>query len=1102
MPFFFGTAPGTSTNIDSDVAKRFPSTGTGQRKFSGPDISSEQETRGVSVVSNGEHLVEQASSMKGVAMVAEQVATAARESLQLARAQITTAPSLFSLDIRETLSNFTENDLANSRDLKAKELVARLPIGFLDTGRISGDLYKRLPSSVFKTRVQDVAPRTFNPAVPQLDNVRVEMSKNKGTVDCFFSTLKFSLPLSQVWDGRVKAVRIFRSTILNPIFQRGAPPVITLHGMEKLSVDKMRSRSKSNDLLGTMEHRFREAGILNAISVLNPIDPETNLRISTNASDASAQPLKNPAAGSSVLPGAIPHIESFMDPVKFGNIDSGVAQDLNVLKNIRNQDPAGSIPSLAPFTTLNVFSPLKQGLLNKTQVKDLQPNSLAFLAVDSNNFAEFREIAFVSLDKLKSKIVGDHIEYTHSDESVGYGRGYRYYVLSVDKDMVESIRSRIVDVTIEGLRIPERPKRVFAYNISDAVAMNIIVDDQLVEKFEIFRKSADTSFGRNDRLVSFDVGNIKGFNTGNSISSKLENNYIRIGESLNGTRQTGATFYDRRVTPGRKYSYRVYSVDVFGNKSESPYEFEMYLPEQKRPNELLKPSLTVEIDAQTNKARVSFRCNDARVSSLFLARRDLTIKQKAFTTPGQVNIIKLGAPTSGHSAIQFEDVVLRGDNKDTIWTGYFPNDTNDNVFIDRTVSIDHVYQYQVYGIDKFGNATPYEVSKPVMIIRRPLIDAPLNLLAEVIQGPQFTVGGIKLSWQDGNVDISSEDRLGNRGDLGNSSVRTLYQIERRRVGEERWIEFPMIEDKQFFDPSESTAAPVTRKTLSSRIGIEHARFRPPLVEANQTYVYRVKALQTGSYQSNYGNFVEVFAALLVSSPTNFRLKASDTKISPFYIVLNWDTPNGSGVVDKWEIERSVVNNFAANKLNVKNPRDFQSLHFQPFRVVFHESSRFRANAVDIVNKGRQLKREFKPPATIFTGDHQFQDTSVSFGNTYFYRIRAVALNGVQSPWVYRGLKLTEESFERKIVPFIGSDMKKSLAQNFTPVLIPALTVVQGISSFGFQPNFSQPMVLPTVSIIAASSVSVVLNPVPLPTYNPPVVAASFTQQRTTVFGKK
>jgi len=312
----------------------------------------------------------------------------------------------------------------------------------------------------------------------------------------------------------------------------------------------------------------------------------------------------------------------------------------------------------------------------------------------------------------------------------------------------------------------------------------------------------------------------------------------------------------------------------------------------------------------------------------------------------------------------------------------------------------------------------------------------------------------------------------------------------------------MIEDKRFFDPSESTAAPVSRKTLSSRIGIEHARFRPPLVEANQTYVYRVKAYQTGSYQSNYGNFVEVFAALPVAVPTNFRLKASDTKISPFYVVLNWDTPNGSGVIDKWEIERSAVNNFAASKLNVKNPRDFQSLHFQTFRTIFHESSRFRAQAVDNVATERALTRQFKSPPTVFTGDHHFQDTSVSFGNTYFYRIRSIALNGVASAWTYRGLKLTEESFERKIVPFINSDVKLNLVKNFTPILIPAMTLVHGASSFTFQPSFSQPMILPTVSIIVASNVPITLNPVALPTYNPPVVAASFTKQRTTVFGKK
>lgn len=1081
MPLFFDrSALGTSINIDTDIPKISNTTFTAARKFSSP-VDPNQPGDQSGVKSNDEHMIEHAASMKGIAIAAESIATEAVLGLQAARDQLSNVSGQVQQDVRTSLPNKTEFDVASLADVRSQNLAAslRLSIPILDTRAIADDLHKNISANVFKVKLDAPAPVSFNPIVPQLDSIAVDMAKNRGSIDCFFSHLRFSLPLSQVWNGKVKAIRIFRSTIINPLFQRDTPPVITVRGLERLSTLRMASRSKGLEQITAVENRYREAGVLTALSILSPIDPQTNTRMSTNSSDRFVAPVISPAAVASKTGQVAENVSSFLDPVRFGGLDLGVSQDPNVIRNILAQDPSAGVINLEKSPVLNMATPLRQGLLHPSQVSNLRANPVSQLTIDANNSQEFREIAVISLDKLKSVVVGDIVQYEYIDESVGFGRGYRYYVNSIDRDMVESVRSQIVNITIEGIRIPNRPKRVFSYNVTGGVALNILVDDQLVEKFEVFRREDVIAFARQKRRLSSNVADIRGFNVNVSLVSQGENSFIKIGECLNASIGQGASYYDREVKPGLKYLYRVYSVDVFGNKSESPYEVEMFVPEpQGKANELTKPTLTAEVDATTNKARLVFKCSDVRVKNLFLGRRDLTIGQSAFTTPGQTNFIKLGNPNAGEGSLRFEDIVLRGENKDVSWSGMFENDTNEITYIDQTVSRDHIYQYRLVGVDLYGNTTSYEICKPFLIYNRPLINKPVNVTANVVQGPGFTVGGIKLSWQEGNIDISSEDIIGDQNSLDATAVRTLYQVERRKVGEERWIEFPMISDRQFFDPSPST------------LGNQNPGFRPPLIETNQNYVYRVKALQTGSFVSNYSDLIEVFAGFPTTVPNNFRLRASDPKVRPFYIVLNWDTANESGIVDKWEIEKAVVNNYAAARLNVRNPVDFQSLSFKSFRSVFRESSRFRTQGLDLsiatARTAARLSNQTNGTSlspTIFTGTHQFQDTDVQFGNTYFYRIRAVGVDGRTSSWIYRGMKITEESTEKLLSTLVTPEMMKNLSHIATKLTIPSLTSDR-LSSFSLQPSFSQPKTTQVATVGKPPPLQVtVKNPTPLPTYS-------------------
>lgn len=1096
MPLFFEYGQGTSINIDSDIPKPSLTNGTAARKFFATDLSNEQQPLDVESRSNDDHMIEQAASLKGTAVAAESIAEQARINLLAARGQLAGVPTLVSPDIKGTLPARSEADFAS--DLGVRSLILadsiRESLPTLNVVELANDFHRRVPDFVFQRRVDVPHPPAFNPAVPTLDSITVDMDKHKGTVDCFFAHLRFSLPVSQVWDGKVKAVRIFRSSILSPLFQRGVAPVITLRGMERLSTLKLRSRMKVQDPLGPMGHRYREAGVLTALDILNPIDPQTNLRQGTSLSDSYSDLNGNSAAAATVIPNVRADVSSFLNPEKFESLDRAVASDPLVLRNIQKQDPSSAHVDVPQNITLNTAVARRQGLLNHDQVPHLRNNITSPIVVDDNNRQEFREIAFLSLDKTKSTIVGDHVNYEFVDESVGFGKGYKYYITTVDREMIESVRSAIVDVTIEGIRIPERPKRVFGFNVSDGVALNVIVDEQLVEKFEVFRKEHNIALAKISSMISNVMSDVRGFNVSSSRVLRGENGFIKIGECLNGSKGGGATFYDRDVSPGLKYIYRIYSVDVFGNKSESPYELEVFVPEKKsKVNDLIKPSLTAEVDGGTHKMKLVFKCTDPRVKNLFLARRDLTIGQAAFSAPGDVNHVKFGIPDAGQGPIRFEDVKLRGENKDVSWTGMFENSTQEITFIDKTASVDHTYQYRIYGVDLFGNETPFEFSRKVMVTNIPIINPPINMTAEVVQGVNFTVAGVSLTWQEGNIDRSTEDLLGSRDKLSDNSVRTLYQLERRKAGEERWYEFPMIEHTSFFDPSADGAVRRSNASLRGTHVSEllSARFRPPHIEANQTYVYRVKAMQSGTFVSNYGTYVEVFASLPISPPANFRVKSSDAKVKPFYTVLNWDTSNDSATVDRWEIERAEMNNFAAGRLNLKNPYDFQTLQFRPFRVVYRESSRFRSQGLDVSLRTRASVASLAnqtnflvQPVSNFTGQHQFQDTDVRFGNTYFYRIRAVGVNGVTSSWVYKGMKLTEAGVERVIQNVITPELKQILTASPIPLVLTPFKLPPALSSFSMQPSFSNPAIaeVPTVKAPPPMTLAV-KQPEPVPTFS-------------------
>lgn len=997
--------PATSVNVDSESPRSFDSTGSGARKFRLPEIGLVEDETFSTL--NDDHLIDGAVGLKSLSLAADAIASQARAALDTVR---------LSLAAVDPLKERTSQISADTQSVDAAALASQKVLseilsqaGAANPGTLAKNLQSDVQDTAFVRNTEKIVPSFVNRRVPSLDRLTISMNKAKGKVDCFVCDVEFSLPTSQL---DVRAFRIFRAQLPGIRPARNFVPTLSRRGMDLIASNRNLTRP-GGETMSALQTSLEDAEVPNSLTILNPIDPTTNLRISTNNVDSfSSGSLNSFSVGSKMTSN-----NTLSSEENQRNFDRSVGEDLNTARNIERRSP--SVVSLPDVLTID------------TSRKNLP--SVSRNIVEQNNSSEFKEIGFLSPDLLKSETIGDRAYFTFSDETVLYGRGYRYFVCSVDANMIDSLRTQMVDVFVEGVRVPARPSDIFWKNVDNSIVMNISVGDSLVEKFEVFRKDLGR-VPRSTPVISRVISDLSGFNTNTALAYPSSNGFVKISEVA---KDSGASiFRDSNVVSGRAYEYRVYSVDVFGNKSESPFVVTAFVPDRSsKNNDLIKPTITAEIDAETLKTRLTIRCVDSRVIALQLTRKDLTIGQRAFSSPGGVGETRLGIAQPSQGSFRFEGPTLRGENKEVSWNGNFEN-IGEIVFIDKTATFDHTYQYRVCGVDRFGNQTPFEYTRPVMVIRRPMINAPANLSVQVVQGPNFTVAGHKLSWQEGNVDVSAEDRLGNRSDLSDSSVRTLYQIERKREGEERWLEFPLVEGPSFFDPSRSMMG---RETLA---------FMPVPIEENASYSYRMRALQTGSFFSNYTSEVRIFSSLPVREPANVRIKTAPPRVFPTYVTVNWETRRDSGAIDSWQIDRYVANNFFSDEISSGDQRilDFP---YSPYRTVFKESSRSTSNLIDLGDQNASVTG-----SGIFSGEHYFQDLDVSSGNTYFYRIRSLGIDGSPSAWTYRAIRLADERTERIFSSLIDEQTRRDLLDSGTPIRLTDSYV--SLNSFSLEPEFSRP----------------------------------------------
>lgn len=981
----------TDTNVSSQKKNISRTTFTSARKF----FAKDQVTNNSDVPvekTNTSHIINDAESLQMMANVTSVIAKNAQRDLTTVRDQLAKIKGKKSENERSSSPSFSENDIGVSQRKKSQDVINST----VSTGRVKKKIVEGTKpflenslSNFLPVNKQAKSGPVTNTSIPLIDHVSILFDKKTGSVDSFFSRIKFSLVESDVTSGNVRAIRIFRSSIESPSTSK-IPGKLSLRGVDRIQSNRRGSRTKNQDYTSDIEKRLTEGGVDNTVSSLMRLDPFTNMRLGKSDADSSVKN-KHFSDSRSLNYKVADDLSSFVAiQGNFDGIDLSVASNLNALRNIQKQNP--------DFTSL--FLSREQSVTRKTQ----KPKIVGIPVVDSNNSQEFREIVTLTPDKTGGEIVGRFIEYTFDDSSVMYGHGYRYYLVTVDDNMNESVRSRIVQITIDGNRIPSPPSSVSPNVTDQGISLGILADDSLIEKFEIFRKDAGID-PPSEKIDIVTISSADGFPTKAETREFQQNGFLQIGDALHGD-SFGSIFFDRNVKPGRSYVYRIYSVDIFGNKSESPRELFLNFPDKKSVVKLMKPTLLVEIDSTTNKCGITMKCEDERVTNLYLSRKDLSIYQTAFTTPGDTNIIKIGV-MSRHPR-NLEDSHLIDGSKELCWSGIFKN-TGENIrFVDFTSRIDHTYQYQVYGTDRFGNMTSAEMSDKVFVSRRPVLNAPGNLSAKLRTNESGSILGVDVSWENGDIDLTSESRLGNRSTFTDNSVKTLYQLERRGVNEEIWRDYPMIEEQSFFDPSPIFSGP------------DAPKFRPSFVQQNRKYLYRVQSFQSGGFISNFSDPVSISITTPLFSPVNFHVAPSDTKVRPFYVKLSWDDPLTTGVVDRWEIQRAAVNNFAAARLSFKSSADLKNLDFKSFKIVYRESSRSNSQSTD---RARVLN----------SSGHQFCDFTTLFGNSYYYRIRAVGIDGNEfSDWVYRGAKITDDVFEMKQRSVLNQDDVQKLSIDMSP----------------------------------------------------------------------
>lgn len=807
------------------------------------------------------------------------------------------------------------------------------------------------------------------PVRPNLDFIEVATDQTYGMLDSFYVRAVISFKMSDVTS--IAGIRLLRSfngklKIPSPAFSALIDGQPTGH-----------SRN-GNDPIGIPAMRAAEIGVGNKLTEFVSIDGFSGERVVISSGSLRSLPVVPNTNRTSVGTAGL---------LSLDNADRSVLENVTFYINRRSVDP------MVPIELPTIVG-ARQG------INVLQGTSISSsrTLVQRDNSGQFREILRIPISSANWRQVGDHIEVEVFDPSVVFGNSYTYYVVANDKAGAESPRSRMVTVQVRLRKPPASPDVMYSV-IGGRPRFSIKATGKFIDHIEVFRKGGVAH--DNVRLLGSDRGMIV------DSASQAVGQFYHIGD-LGVSADRSTSFTDLNVLPGQKVEYRFYTVDSFGNKSQNGFECEIRLPARGLKTPLDVPSITAEQGPGERHVRISVACDDPRIVAFTVSRREIGNSEYKFHQPSSPAYVALGNSSAKRARSRVGPIL---NDSEKAWNGILRVTSGSAVMSDTAVGYDRTYQYLVQAIDVRGNLSSAVPSNMVRVSVKPISDKPVSVKGRIVEGEDGPLG-VEISWEPGTLDFSPNELIDDQDVLSATSIRTVFQVERRIVGGAVWEALPATTGTTFIDPVSVLPSP---------------NFRTAYVDPMQQYDYRVIAMQSGGFLSNYTDSVRMAAIPSLVAPAVLWVRSTDTAINPINNVISWDY--SGDYVEGWEVERAAVNKiYGAQLISLDSP-DVKNLSYVHVSTIRRESSRGTGLATTTVDDPQ-----------VYVGNRYYIDQDVSLVNSYFYRVRAIDSNG-KSTWTYGGISLREPIFDLKLASVLSDDDRMTLALDPQPLTLTTQTPV-------------------------------------------------------------
>lgn len=795
-----------------------------------------------------------------------------------------------------------------------------------------------------------IAP--VRPPRPELDFVEVISDRAIGVLDSFVTRVVFSIPTDQL--GKISYFRVLRARS-----GRVDAPVPSFNALAESS--PLGARTKSPELLSNMAFRVADVGVGNALTRFVADDSFSGQRavIASGSLRLPPSPANTNRQGGG--PGQL---------VSLHGGDRSVVEDVVFATNQRLISPRD--PLALPLTVgrRNGLNVLQGSSVGSSAVIVSEGNSLGFFELSRITSARGRQ-------------VGSFTEFECIDPSVIYGCGYSYYIVAVSRVGFESVRSRIVDVEVVRNVPVESPVVLFSIAGGNP-RFNIRCPGRFIDHIEIFRRGG-RALDR-VRLLSTDRAMIDG-----GVPIRTESGFCHLGDVPIGSDRI-AMFTDYHVAAGESLEYRIYSVDCFGLKSSTPFSCSIVMPDHGAHAPLPKPIISAEQLSGDRRVGITISCDES-VGAFYLARRDVGVGEKFYRQPTHPAYFTIGARDALRA--RSRGGPLLNQFSSLAWNGILQAISGSAQFIDNAVQLDRTYQYSVQAVDVHGNRSQSAMSTPVFVASKPVFDAPSSVSGTLLLDGDIPVG-VMVSWTASTIDFSPLDLIGDQDVLDATRTRSVFQVERRAVGDVAWTSLPSTTSSYFIDPVSSAVAP---------------SFRPPYAEMSRVYEYRVIAMQSGAFVSSHTDLIRVSVVPPLDKPPVVVVRSTPTSLRPLSVVLSWHY-EGS-FVDGWEVERAVTNKLFGARISSMDSSIARGLSYTSVGRITRESSR----GLGVSTNDRRSD---------LPGNRTFTDRDVSMANSYFYRVRAFDILGRTSAWTYAGIHLSDSPFDRKLMSSLSDDERSAL----------------------------------------------------------------------------